>query len=65
MMIVVSNFLLILKIYATLPILAIHVDFERFRSFISIILMVLMIKEFSKELISRLKMLYNEHWQKS
>ena len=65
MMIVVSNFLLILKIYATLPILAIHVDFERFRSFISIILMVLMMTEFTKEIISRLKMFYNENGQKS
>ena len=28
MMIIVSNFVLILKSYATLPILVIHVDFE-------------------------------------
>ena len=29
-MVIVSNFVLILKSYATLPILVIHVDFERF-----------------------------------
>ena len=65
MMIIVSNFVLILKIYVTLLILVIHVDFERFRSFLSIILMILMMTEFTKEIISRLKMFYNEDGQKS
>ena len=65
MTIIVINFVLILKIYATLPILVIHVDFERFWSFLSIILMVLMMTKFTKEIISRLKMFYNEDGQKS
>ena len=33
MMVVVSNFVLILKIYDTLSILVIHIDFEGFDSF--------------------------------
>ena len=65
MMIIISNFVLILKMYATLPILVIHVDFERFRSFLSIILIVLVMTEFTKEIISRLKMFYYEDGQKS
>ena len=49
MMITISNSVLILKIYATLPILVIHVDFVRF----------------TKEIIALLKMFYNEDGQKS
>ena len=64
-MVIVSNFVLILKSYATLPILVIYVDFKQFWSFLSIILMVLMMTEFIKVIIYRLKMFYNEDGQKS
>ena len=65
MMFDISNFVLILKIYATLSILVIHADFEQFLIVLSIILMVLMMMEFTKEIIALLKMFYNEDGQKS
>ena len=58
MMIIDNSFILILKIYVTLSILVMHIV-------LSIILMVLMIMEFTKGVLARLKMFYKENMQKS
>ena len=63
MIVVVSNSVIILKIYATLLVLVIHVDFVLI--VLSIILMVLMMTEFIKEILTRVKMFYKENEQKS